>query len=588
MVSTYPNIEGGSKNRPPFFNGEAYSYWRDRMRIHVQGIAFEIWETIENGPFIPTYLVNDKVVEKPRSMWTEDEKRTVQYSLKAKNIITSALSYDEFHRVSDCDTAKEMWDTLQETHEGTSEVKRARMNTLNREYELFRMEPNESIKNMQTRFIHIKNNLRTLGKTFSNEDMINKVLRCLDRNWQPKVTAISESRNLATMSLSTLFGKLQEHELELKRLNENETTDKQKKSIALKATTKEASDDSSEESDEDMSLMVRKFKKFMKYKGKPKHSSSSSSTNTFQKKNQDSSTPTCYNCGERGHIKPDCPQNQRRDKKGDRRFQKNQKGKRAYIAWEENDSDTSNSDAEEANLCLMAKHEEEDEEEVSYQDSDFSLSYDELLIACEELNYKTIKLAKIASSSKKTISSLESQIKSLLEENQSLKEKQNELQKSFTSTISEIKNDVIESKKDTNFVKKNDSSECQECPILKSKNDDLLNTLSKFTKGRDNLNILLGNQTGTFGKAGLGYEPTLNEKSFTFPTRNKSTTSPFIKCFHCGRLGHTGSTCKIRNNTSFDGKKVWIPKGSIPPTQRSISPTNFSGPKKIWVPKVKN
>lgn len=32
-----------------------------------------------------------------------------------------------------------MWDTLQVTYEGTSEVKRARMNTLTHEYEWFRM-----------------------------------------------------------------------------------------------------------------------------------------------------------------------------------------------------------------------------------------------------------------------------------------------------------------------------------------------------------------------------------------------------------------------------------------------------------------
>ena len=71
-----------------------------------------------------------------------------------------------------------MWDTLQVTHEGTSEVKRARINTLTHEYELFRMNQGESIQEMQKRFTHIVNHLASLGKTFSNEDLINKVLRC--------------------------------------------------------------------------------------------------------------------------------------------------------------------------------------------------------------------------------------------------------------------------------------------------------------------------------------------------------------------------------------------------------------------------
>uniref|UniRef100_A0A151UHH4 UBN2 domain-containing protein n=1 Tax=Cajanus cajan TaxID=3821 RepID=A0A151UHH4_CAJCA len=82
------------------------------------------------------------------------------------------------------------------------------------------MNPHENIEDMQKRFAHIINHLASLGKLFSNEDLINKVLRCLSREWQPKVTAITESKNLSTMSLASLFGKLQEHEMELMRLSQ--------------------------------------------------------------------------------------------------------------------------------------------------------------------------------------------------------------------------------------------------------------------------------------------------------------------------------------------------------------------------------
>ena len=125
-----------------------------------------------------------------------------------------------------CQIAKDMWDTLQVTHEGTTDVKRSRINTLTHEYELFRMNPNETIQDMQKRFTHIVNHLASLGKIFPNEDLINKVLRCLSKEWQPKVTAITESRDLSNMSLATLFGKLQEHEMELMRLNQHEENDK--------------------------------------------------------------------------------------------------------------------------------------------------------------------------------------------------------------------------------------------------------------------------------------------------------------------------------------------------------------------------
>ena len=88
---------------------------------------------------------------------------------------------NEYFRVSNYKNAKEMWDTLQVTHEGTTCVKRSRINTLTHEYELFIINQNETIQDMQKRFTHIVNHLASLGKIFPNEDLINKVLRCLSR-----------------------------------------------------------------------------------------------------------------------------------------------------------------------------------------------------------------------------------------------------------------------------------------------------------------------------------------------------------------------------------------------------------------------
>lgn len=71
--------------------------------------------------------------------------------------------------------------------------------------------------------------MRTLGKTFQNEDLVIKVLRCFNCGWQPKVYVICDSRDLSSMNLTTLFDKLQEYEMKLKRLNDEEEGDKKKK-----------------------------------------------------------------------------------------------------------------------------------------------------------------------------------------------------------------------------------------------------------------------------------------------------------------------------------------------------------------------
>lgn len=48
---------------------------------------------------------------------------------------------------------------------------------------------------------------------------------------------------------------------------------------------------------------------------------------------------------------------------------------------------------------------------------------------------------------------------------------------------------------------------CNQCDILISENKDLQITFDKFTKGINNLNILLRNKRETYNKTGLRYEP---------------------------------------------------------------------------------
>ena len=64
------------------------------------------------------------------------------------------------------------------------------------------------------------------------------------------------------------------------------------------------------------------------------------------------------------------------------------------------------SENEVVNLSLMAKNYESDEE-VTSSDNNLSISFDELQNAFTTLHKESVKLAKLVSSSKKTISNLE-------------------------------------------------------------------------------------------------------------------------------------------------------------------------------------
>ncbi|GAV69277.1 LOW QUALITY PROTEIN: zf-CCHC domain-containing protein/UBN2 domain-containing protein, partial [Cephalotus follicularis] len=54
------------------------------------------------------------------------------------------------------------------------------------EYELFIMHNDECMSDMFSRFTTIVNSLKNLGKSYSNQELVRKILRCLPRSWTPK------------------------------------------------------------------------------------------------------------------------------------------------------------------------------------------------------------------------------------------------------------------------------------------------------------------------------------------------------------------------------------------------------------------
>jgi len=181
--------------------------------------------------------------------------RKGQFDCIDKNIITSSLNLYEFFKVSQCFLAKEMWNILEVTHEVTNNVKRARKHALIQESELFRMQDGETIVDMQKRLTLIMNNLIGLGKIYDEEELNIKVLKCLDRSWHPKITAISETTNVTMLSTTTLFGKLREYELDMNKFKEQENGERKASGITLKtAALGEESETNSSEDNEAKTL----------------------------------------------------------------------------------------------------------------------------------------------------------------------------------------------------------------------------------------------------------------------------------------------------------------------------------------------
>jgi len=66
---------------------------------------------------------------------------------------------------------------------------------------------------MYTYFTEITNELKSLEKFFTTEELVRKILRFLPKSWEAKVTGIQEAKDMKAITLDELIGNLQTYEL---------------------------------------------------------------------------------------------------------------------------------------------------------------------------------------------------------------------------------------------------------------------------------------------------------------------------------------------------------------------------------------
>nr|GEX85440.1 serine/threonine protein kinase SRPK1 [Tanacetum cinerariifolium] len=129
----------------------------------------------------------------------------------------------------------------------------------------------KSIDNGFARFNTIITGLKALDEGFSSKNYVRKFLRALHLKWHTKVTAISESKDLTSLSLDELIGNLKVYEVIIKK-DSKMVKGKREQSRSLSLTDKKESSDeessTSDSKDEEYAMAVKEFKKFFKRRGR--------------------------------------------------------------------------------------------------------------------------------------------------------------------------------------------------------------------------------------------------------------------------------------------------------------------------------
>ncbi|XP_070054247.1 uncharacterized protein [Nicotiana tomentosiformis] len=135
------------------------------MIDHIQGEDYDLWDIVIDGP-LATLKKNAECVDVPktRADCNAEDLKKWEKNAKAKKWLVCGLGPDEYSRIQGCSTAKQIWDTLQVAHEGTTQVKRSRVTLLYSQYENFAMKDGETIQEMYTRFTTLTNELKFFGR----------------------------------------------------------------------------------------------------------------------------------------------------------------------------------------------------------------------------------------------------------------------------------------------------------------------------------------------------------------------------------------------------------------------------------------
>jgi hypothetical protein len=212
-----------------------------------------------------------------------------------------------------------MWLQLIQLHESSSKVHEQKYHLRRATYDEFKMLPNECCNDIFSCLNLIVKELNSLNVSNLDKGMINhKIIMLLLKPKYNIINSMLQKEDLDEMEVVELVGEIRAHEMSVLGISEEATPsksialkDKTKKNSKLKMIKHESSsskqdDDSSndEDDDQELALLMRKFSRLSDKIGK-KGYIFDHNKKVFHPRRADKNK-TCYNCGEKRHISPNC------------------------------------------------------------------------------------------------------------------------------------------------------------------------------------------------------------------------------------------------------------------------------------------
>ena len=195
---------------PPHFDGNNYAYWKVRMKAFLKSIDERVWNSIEYEWEKSTTLV---------SGWLTSQKEAVAFNSKSMNAIFNVVSMKEFKRISNVEVAYTICYILQTVYKGIKAIKINKLQQLTTRFESIRMSDDECFDEFYAKLNDIVNCIYNLGEIYDQPKIVRKILRYLTEDFRPKVTVITENKDVNFIPVDELVGSLWSYELDLSKTN---------------------------------------------------------------------------------------------------------------------------------------------------------------------------------------------------------------------------------------------------------------------------------------------------------------------------------------------------------------------------------
>jgi hypothetical protein len=286
--------------KPPYFDGEDYCMWSDKMRHHLTSLHEIIWDIVESGAQAPQVGDEDN---------DSDEAAQIRhFNSQATSILIASLCREDYNKVQGLKNAKEIWDVFKTAHEGDEVTKITKRETIEGELDRFVLNKGEEPQAMYNRLKTMVNQVRNLGITkWDDHEMVKVILRSFIFCNPTQVQLIRGDPRYKQMSPEEVIGKFVSFELMIKdskhivNLEQGATSTPEVQPVAFKVTEEKKEEstpsrlpiDASKLDNEEMALIIKSFRQILK-----------------QRRGKDykpRSKRVCYRCGRSGHFIAKCP-----------------------------------------------------------------------------------------------------------------------------------------------------------------------------------------------------------------------------------------------------------------------------------------